>query len=56
MGCVKIDRDAADNIKVTKNRSRFGQMVDGVVASIMAYGAMMNGDDGDDVITTVITL
>jgi phage terminase large subunit-like protein len=56
MGCVKIDRDAADNIKVTKNRSRFGQMVDGVVASIMAYGAMLNGDDGDDVITTVITL
>ena len=55
MGCVKIDRDAHDNIKVTKGRSKYGQMVDGVVASIMAYGAMLNGDD-DDTIWEVVTL
>ena len=41
MGCVVLTRDPADNIKVTKNRSARGQMVDGVVASIMAFGEML---------------
>jgi len=55
MGCVKLDRDAADNIKVTKGRTKYGQMVDGVVASIMAFGCKLNSDD-DDVIYEVVTL
>lgn len=41
MGCVMITRDPADNIKVTKNRNKGGQQVDGVVASIMAFGEML---------------
>jgi phage terminase large subunit-like protein len=40
-GCVTISRDPADNIKVTKNRNKSGQQVDGVVASIMAFGEML---------------
>jgi phage terminase large subunit-like protein len=38
IGSAIITRDPADNIKVVKNRNKKGQMVDGVVASIMAYG------------------
>lgn len=41
IGCTVITRDPADNIKVTKNRNKGGQMVDGVVASIMAFGEML---------------
>lgn len=41
MGSAIITRDPADNIKVTKNRNKKGQMVDGVVAAIMAYGEML---------------
>ena len=53
VGCVKLDRDPADNIKVGKNRNKLGQQVDGVVASIMALGI---SDTGDDIVTEVITL
>ena len=41
MGCAVIQRDPADNIKVTKNKCKQGQMVDGIVASIMAFGEML---------------
>lgn len=41
IGCARIDRDPADNIKVTKNRGKKGDQVDGVVASIMAFGEML---------------
>ena len=41
IGSAIITRDPADNIKVTKNRNKKGQMVDGVVAAIMAYGEML---------------
>lgn len=41
IGSAVITRDPADNIKVTKNRNKKGQMVDGVVAAIMAYGEML---------------
>jgi len=53
VGCVKLDRDPADNIKVGKNRNKLGQQVDGVVASIMALGI---SDNDDNVITEVFTL
>lgn len=36
--CVQIARDPADNIKPTKNRNKAGEMIDAVVASIMALG------------------
>lgn len=41
IGCTVITRDPADNIKITKNRNAKGQMVDGVVASVMAFGEML---------------
>jgi phage terminase large subunit-like protein len=53
VGCVKLDRDPADNIKVGKNRNKLGQQVDGVVASIMALGI---SDNDDNLITEVFTL
>lgn len=43
MSCVRIDRDPADNIKITKNRNKQGQQVDGVVAAVMAFGEMLKG-------------
>lgn len=45
MGCAIIQRDPADNIKVTKNKCKQGQMVDGVVASVMAYGEMLKDQE-----------
>lgn len=41
IGCSIITRDPADNIKITKSRLKGGQMVDGVVASVMAFGEML---------------
>ena len=38
LGCVIIERSPADDIKVTKNKNRESQKVDGVVAAIMALG------------------
>lgn len=38
LSCVVLDRDPADNVKVSKNRGKKGQKVDGVVALIMAAG------------------
>jgi phage terminase large subunit-like protein len=55
IGCTRIDRDPADNIKVTKNKTRQGQMVDGVVASIMAFGEMLK-DTENEVSLEVFTL
>lgn len=55
MSCVKIDRDPADNIKVTKNRGKQGQQVDGVVAAIMAFGEMLK-DTSDEMTLEIITL
>lgn len=42
MSCVKIDRTPADDIKVTKNKNRKDQKVDGVVAAIMALGQYLD--------------
>lgn len=39
--CVALDRDAADNIKVAKNRGKVGHKVDGVVALVMACGGYL---------------
>jgi phage terminase large subunit-like protein len=39
--CVVLDRDAADNIKVAKNRGKVGHKVDGVVALVMACGGYL---------------
>lgn len=36
--CVVLDRDPADNVKVSKNKNKVGHKVDGVVALIMAAG------------------
>jgi phage terminase large subunit-like protein len=44
-GCVVLSRDPADNIKVTKNKNKAGQQVDGVVASIMAFGEMLKDQE-----------
>ena len=46
--CVILSRDPADNIKVTKNKNKAGQMVDGVVASIMAFGEMLKDTERND--------
>ena len=42
MGCVVVERSPADDIKVTKNRNRNNQKVDGIVASVMALGQWMD--------------
>ncbi len=42
MGCVIIERNPADDIKVTKNRNKNHQKVDGIVASIMALGQFLD--------------
>lgn len=55
MGCVTLTRDPADNIKVVKNRNKGGQMVDGVVASVMAYGEMLK-HIGDDATLEIVPL
>jgi len=55
IGCVTITRDPADNIKITKNRNKKGQMVDGVVAAVMAYGEALKYLEGSPTLE-VLTL
>jgi len=45
IGSAIVTHDPADNIKVVKNRNRKGQMVDGVVAAIMAFGEYLKHRD-----------
>lgn len=47
IGCTRIDRDPADNVKVTKNRGKKADQVDGVVASIMAFGEMLKETENE---------
>lgn len=47
--CAIIDKDAADNVKITKNRNKKGQQVDGVVASIMAFGEMLKDIENNEI-------
>ena len=45
VGCVQLQRDDADNIKVSKKKNQEGQKVDGWVASIMALGCYYNNSE-----------
>jgi phage terminase large subunit-like protein len=42
MGCVIVERSATDDIKITKNRNKDNQKVDGLVASVMAVGQYLD--------------
>jgi phage terminase large subunit-like protein len=42
MGCVAIQTNDTEQIKVKKDRKRPHRKVDGIVASIMAYGQWMH--------------
>ena len=55
-GCVKIAMDDAENIKVSKGRNLQGQMVDGVVASVMALGSYFNNRDETDFSFDIVSL
>lgn len=39
--CIKIDRDAAENIKISKAKNKIGEKVDGWVSVAMAVGIMI---------------
>ncbi|HMA78821.1 MAG TPA: terminase TerL endonuclease subunit [Candidatus Paceibacterota bacterium] len=58
MGNVVIERSPADDVKVTKKKSKPHQKVDGVVASIMALGQWIDdkGRSGSSVIPDVFGL
>ena len=56
IGCVQLQRDDADNIKVSKKKNSESQKVDGIVASIMALGCYFNNAEDDEVILDIITL
>jgi len=56
IGCVQLQRDDADNIKVSKKKNSESQKVDGIVASIMALGCYFNNDEDDDVVLDIISL
>jgi phage terminase large subunit-like protein len=56
MGCVHLARDEADNIKVTKKKNSESQKVDGVVASIMAFGCYFNNAQEEGPLLEVINL
>ncbi len=56
MGCVNLARDEADNIKVTKKKNSEGQKVDGIVASVMAFGCYFNNAQEEAPILEVISL
>lgn len=55
MGNVVIQRSPADDIKVTKNKNKPHQKVDGVVAAIMALGQYIDdrGSKGNSVVPIV---
>ena len=48
MGCVHLQRDEADNIKVTKKKNSPSQKVDGIVACIMALGTYYNNSGEEE--------
>lgn len=56
IGCVQLQRDDADNIKVSKRKNSESQKVDGIVASIMALGCYFNNSEDDDVVLEIISL
>ena len=58
MGNVVIERSPADDIKVTKKKSKPHQKVDGVVASIMALGQYLDyrSRQGDSIVPDVFGL
>ena len=56
IGCVQLQRDDADNIKVSKKKNAESQKVDGIVASIMALGCYFNNAEDEDVILSIISL
>jgi phage terminase large subunit-like protein len=56
MGCVHLQRDEADNIKVTKKKNSQSQKVDGIVACIMALGTYYNNLDADPMSLDIVHL
>jgi len=56
IGCVQLQRDDADNIKVSKKKNSESQKVDGIVASIMALGCYFNNAEEDEVVLSIISL
>ena len=56
IGCVQLQRDDADNIKVSKRKNSESQKVDGIVASIMALGCYFNNADEEDVVLQIVSL
>ena len=54
--CVQIARDPADNLKITKNRNKKGDMVDGVVAAVMALGQSETDHDSEETPLEIWTL
>lgn len=54
-GCVQLQTDDAENIKVSKKKNQEGQKVDGWVASIMALGCYFNNSE-PEVLLEVISL
>lgn len=55
-GCVKIMTDDAENIKVSKGKNLQGQMVDGVVSSVMALGTYFNNREEFDYSFDIVSL
>ncbi len=45
IGSAIVTHDPAANVKIVKNRNKKGQMVDGVVASVMAFGEYLKNRD-----------
>lgn len=56
IGCVQLQRDDADNIKVSKRKNSESQKVDGIVASIMALGCYFNNADDEAVVLQIVSL
>ena len=56
IGCVQLQRDDADNVKVSKKKNSESQKVDGVVASIMALGCYYNNADDEELPLEIISL
>lgn len=56
IGCVQLQRDEADNIKVSKKKNSESQKVDGIVSAIMALGCYFNNYDETELNLEVLTL
>ena len=54
--CVLTARDQPDNLKITKNRNKKGDMVDGVVAAVMALGQSETDHDSEETPLEIWTL